>query len=190
MRTRALAPKPRSTWAALGVATAVALLVAGAWATARTIRGTPANEVLNGTRKADLMTGGAGDDLIRGGRGNDSLFGQGGNDRIYGGPGRDRLWGGPGDDVLRGDRGNDRLSGGPGSDRILGGPGADVLIGVVGEDAFNTGADGKQSGGAGDDVIYARDGDQDTINCGPGYDVAYVDAVEDGVYDCEKVIEP
>ena len=31
---------------------------------------------------------------------------------------------------------------------------------------------------------------QDEINCGAGIDVAIVDKVEDGVYDCEKVREP
>jgi hypothetical protein len=44
--------------------------------------------------------------------------------------------------------------------------------------------------GEGNDRIEARDGAEDTINCGPGYDVAVVDAVEEGVYDCEEVIEP
>ena len=40
------------------------------------------------------------------------------------------------------------------------------------------------------DVIRARDGRPDEINCGPGDDVAYVDRVEDGVYDCERVLAP
>ena len=45
-------------------------------------------------------------------------------------------------------------------------------------------------GGQGDDVIDARDGSEDEINCGPGNDVAIVDASEEGVINCETVIEP
>ena len=44
--------------------------------------------------------------------------------------------------------------------------------------------------GGGDEVIRARDGIADGINCGRGDDVAYVDRVEDGVYDCERVVTP
>ncbi len=50
--------------------------------------------------------------------------------------------------------------------------------------------DGVQLSAPGDDVIYARDGGNDEINCGAGNDVAIVDANEDGVYDCEEVREP
>ena len=42
----------------------------------------------------------------------------------------------------------------------------------------------------GDDVIRARRGDQDAIDCGDGTDIAIVDASEDGVYDCEDVRRP
>jgi uncharacterized protein YodC (DUF2158 family) len=45
-------------------------------------------------------------------------------------------------------------------------------------------------GGGSDDVIDARDGGPDMIICGRGDDRAIVDAVEDGVYDCEEVDEP
>ena len=41
-----------------------------------------------------------------------------------------------------------------------------------------------------DDVIRARDGGPDTIDCGAGDDTVYVDRSEDGVYDCETVITP
>jgi Ca2+-binding RTX toxin-like protein len=56
---------------------------------------------------------------------------------------------------------------------INGGPGYDVLKGT-----------------AGNDVINARDGGPDTIDCGAGNDTVYVDRSEDGVYDCETVITP
>jgi Ca2+-binding RTX toxin-like protein len=56
---------------------------------------------------------------------------------------------------------------------INGGPSYDVITGTSGAD-----------------VINARDGGPDTINCGAGNDTVYVDRSEDGVYDCETVITP
>jgi Ca2+-binding RTX toxin-like protein len=56
---------------------------------------------------------------------------------------------------------------------INGGPGYDVLKGT-----------------AGNDVINARDGGPDTIDCGAGNDTVYVDRSEDGVFNCETVITP
>ena len=47
-----------------------------------------------------------------------------------------------------------------------------------------------QLNGGRNDRFEARDGELDTINCGPGEDVAVVDAEEEGIYDCETVIEP
>ena len=46
------------------------------------------------------------------------------------------------------------------------------------------------NGTPGDDVIHARDGGPDTIDCAAGNDTAYVDRSEDGVYDCESVVTP
>ena len=106
-----------------------------------------------------------------------------------GGPGDDRLVGTKGDDVLRGRGGADVLSGGSGSDRLVGGPGRDVLRGGPGYDQFNM-ADGAELPSPGRDRIVARDGGPDEISCGDGADVALVDSEEDGVYSCEKVIEP
>jgi hypothetical protein len=39
-------------------------------------------------------------------------------------------------------------------------------------------------------VIDARNGVEDSIDCGPGDDTAIVDAREDGVLDCENVQSP
>jgi hypothetical protein len=39
-------------------------------------------------------------------------------------------------------------------------------------------------------VIQARDGSEDSIDCGPGEDTAVVDDAEDGVIDCERVLMP
>jgi hypothetical protein len=46
------------------------------------------------------------------------------------------------------------------------------------------------NGGAGGDVINARDDGPDTIDCGAGKDTVNVDRAEDGVYDCETVNTP
>jgi RTX calcium-binding nonapeptide repeat (4 copies) len=58
--------------------------------------------------------------------------------------------GSSGNDSLTGNRANNRLEGGPGNDTLTGNQGADLLAG---------GADG--------DTIFARDGQPDTISCGP-----------------------
>lgn len=65
------------------------------------------------------------------------------------------------------------LYGEDGNDRMYAGPGTDVV-----------------SGGNGNDVIYALelDGNLDSIDCGPGFDNAWVRANEKDVTDnCEVV---
>ena len=101
----------------------------------------------------------------------------------------DRLVGTKAGDELKGLRGHDVLIGGRGSDVLIGGRGPDELKGGPGRDGFNM-RDGVQLAARGNDTIEARDGGNDEINCGDGYDVAIVDATEDGVYDCEVVREP
>src|SRR5207245_9603690 len=90
----------------------------------------------------------------------DYLVGGAGNDHIYGNGGNDTILGGAGDDWLYGGDGNDVITGGPGSDHIFGGPGSDT--------------------------IHADDGERDYVDCGPGSDRAYVDAL-DIVKNCEVV---
>jgi D-alanyl-D-alanine carboxypeptidase len=107
----------------------------------------------------------------------------------HGTSGDDKLTGTKHADVLKGLAGNDKLLGGRGSDRLIGGKGNDKLLGGPGRDEFNMEA-GVQLSAPGDDVINARDGGKDEINCGAGHDIATVDASEDGVYDCEEVREP
>jgi Ca2+-binding RTX toxin-like protein len=62
------------------------------------------------------------------------------------------------------------LDGGRGSDKLSGGPGKDVL-----------------KGGSGRDRIGARDGVRDRISCGPGRDVARVDAFDKVLRGCEVI---
>jgi Ca2+-binding RTX toxin-like protein len=90
-------------------------------------------------------------------------------DRLTGTAFGDVLLGRAGNDVLRGLAGNDVLRGGAGNDRLDGGPGGDLLL-----------------GGPGNDTIRAQDGQRDTVDCGPGHDIAYVDRV-DKITHCEVI---
>jgi Ca2+-binding RTX toxin-like protein len=146
-------------------------LGAGAMVAAKTIRGSSKGEVLKGTKRGDRILGRGGDDLIKGKKGSDRLFGDAGNDTLLGGKGKDKLRGGRGEDVI---------SGGQGPDRIVGGAGENQLNMV----------DGVEQGSPGNDVINARNGKLDEIDCGAGFDIVYVDRAEDGVYGCEKVVTP
>ncbi|MTD45198.1 hypothetical protein GKE82_13065 [Conexibacter sp. W3-3-2] len=102
------------------------------------------------------------DDLLRGSQQADTLTGLEGDDELRAFDGDDTLDGGPGDDRLLAGRGADTLLGGPGADRLTAGPGRDVL-----------------RGGPGSDVLNARDGEPDTIHCGPGgRDRATLDLVD------------
>jgi Ca2+-binding RTX toxin-like protein len=103
--------------------------------------------------------------------------------------GHDRLVGTKGADELDGRAGADLLIGGSGNDVLIGGTGRDTLRGGPGRDGFNMRA-GEELPAPGGDRISARDGTADEINCGGGNDTAIVDAVEDGVYNCERVLEP
>ena len=79
------------------------------------------------------------------------------------------LLGRGGNDTVRGRGGNDVIRGGTGNDRLYGGPGRDLILGEPGNDR-----------------LYARDGVRDTLNGGPGFDEAWVDAL-DVVRNVERV---
>ena len=77
-------------------------------------------------------------------------------------------------------QGKDRVNGGAGNDRIFGSTGGDRLTGGSGRDRI--------SGGKDDDVIYARDGQRDSISCGTGKpDRVIADASDRVAGDCENV---
>jgi len=101
---------------------------------------------------------------------------------VSGTDGPDRLVGGPKRDVLRGLGGSDTLIGRGKGDTLRGADGGDTLRPGAGEDLVQ--------GGKGSDVLKARDDELDRLVCGRGFDTAIVDELEDGVYDCEEVIEP
>jgi hypothetical protein len=185
------------------VTLAVLVLSAGAVAHADELLGTPAGETLTGTAQADALYGDGGDDLLQGLGGDDDLDGGPGADTFAGGAGQDTVsyagagtgvtvtldgrandgapgeddrvgkdvedvYGGDSDDVLTGDGGPNTLDGGEGNDTLNGGKGTDGLY-----------------GGEGDDVLESRDGQVDTVDCGPGDDLVDADAA-DIVTGCER----
>jgi Ca2+-binding RTX toxin-like protein len=162
--------RPQGLLVAVCVLLAFAL-GAGSVVIAKTIKGGSSGEVIKGTKKRDRIFGRGGDDLIKGKKARDRLSGNKGDDTLEGGKGKDKLRGGPGRDIL---------SGGPGNDRMVGGRGFNQL----------NMRDGVEQGSPGNDVIDARNGETDEIDCGAGNDTVYVDRAEDGVYGCEKVVSP
>jgi hypothetical protein len=101
----------------------------------------------------------------------------GGNDRVVGQDAQETIDGGAGDDYLEGGKGHDTL---------IGGPGKDIIFGDETDSSCN--ADHPESCVRyGNDVIDARDGDVDQVDCGPGTDRAVVDAVDVASPNCETV---
>jgi Ca2+-binding RTX toxin-like protein len=144
--------------------------------------GSAVADVLNGGALGDTLAGLEGDDRLNGLAGDDCLGGGAGDDIIAGGAGTDTLAGHAGNDRLKGDSGKDRLSGGDGSDSLSGGAGDDKLNGGQNKDRFKA--------GAGNDVVSARDGRRESVDCGSGSrDLATVDRT-DTVRGCERVKRP
>jgi len=94
--------------------------------------------------------------------------------------------------VIVGTNGPDRLQGTAFADHIDGKAGDDVIFGHAGDDVIWTGAGRDVAyGGPGGDTLYALANDNrlDTLDCGPGDDVAYLNAAERArTVGCEKVI--
>jgi Ca2+-binding RTX toxin-like protein len=102
-----------------------------------------------------------------------AIVGTNGPDRLIGTNHADSINGRGGADLIRGRGGRDALRGGRVRDEIVGGKKFDRFF-----------------AGGGRDTIRARDGQPDEIECGAGRDLARVDRVEDGVYDCEVLRIP
>lgn len=108
----------------------------------------------------------------------------GGASTVVAAGGADRVTGGSYSETIDGGAGDDRLEGGFGDDQLTGGPGRDQLYGD---------RTGEQCGlfetctvPFGNDLIDARDGGPDSVDCGPGSDRAIVDPA-DTVSGCETV---
>jgi Ca2+-binding RTX toxin-like protein len=131
---------------------------------------------------------------MHGGPGNDTLNGgQSGRNRIHGGLGNDLITLGAAGGLVWAGEGNDTINGGPfGSNRLHGGSGDDTVNGNNGRD-FLWGGRGvdHEDGGDGNDVLHAlaRDGQVDTLDCGPGTrDVAWLrEGESDVTLNCEIV---
>jgi hypothetical protein len=104
---------------------------------------------------------------------------------IDGNGGDDTLRAGDGADTVDGGAGNDDIDAGFGDDKVTGGPGADAI------------ASDRRAGDCGplwckypygNDTVYARDGERDSITCGFGDDTVYADALDVVDSDCEHVI--
>lgn len=103
----------------------------------------------------------------------------GGDDTVDGRDGNDDLLGGTGRDLVTGDRGYDDVWGGDSSDFLRGGKGNDALHAGCPAGCDQSGEDGEiMYGDGGDDVIYAQNGKRDYINCGDGFDIAFVDPID------------
>ena len=126
------------------------------------------------------LVGGDGDDDFRVfanlDEGNSVMAGNGGNDKLIAGDYTDSLDGGPGNDMLNGGYGNDTITGGPGQDTIQG----DANSTTCGYWTYTCKIP------FGNDVINARDGEVDNVDCGVGTDQAIVDTI-DVVANCETV---
>jgi hypothetical protein len=104
-----------------------------------------------------------------------TLIGNGGDDELAGQDMNDTVDGGAGNDQVEGGLGNDTVTGGPGQDIIYGDATASRCTWYSCKIPY------------GNDVINARDGEADSVDCGIGQDKATVDAI-DTVTNCETVI--
>ena len=92
--------------------------------------------------------------------------------------------------TLDGGDGNDRLSGTSAGDTLRGGAGDDAFDGHAGNDTLDLGPGADSVNDlSGDDTVEARDGTADRVDCGPGNDTGYFDAV-DVATNCEAGILP
>jgi Putative metal-binding motif/RTX calcium-binding nonapeptide repeat (4 copies) len=167
--------------------------------------GNGGNDNLFGGDGNDELDGGVGpqQDFIDGGPGNDTLLPPDGPDFLAGGNDTDTVLFGAGNDTISLDgMAND---GTPGQNAnvnstvevIDGGAGSDALVGSAGPNTLDGGADADQItggagndtllGGPGNDAIFARDGVQDSVDCGPDGGTATVDPM-DTVTGCTRVL--
>ena len=94
---------------------------------------------------------------VLGSNGDDSIYGNSVSNHLTGRDGPDEIHGRGGDDVIYGSQDNDVIYGDLGTDT------------VYGDNPNNLGITGD------DEIWVADDGSEDTVNCGPGTDAAYVD---------------
>ena len=144
-----------------------------------------AGEADNVGADVEQVRGGNGADTMVGGPGPNWLDGWDGDDTVRGGGGDDSLFGRNGVDGVAGEDGQDTIEGGDGDDTVDGGTGIDVLYGDELQVCIPSDC------ATGRDTIAARDGADESVYCGPGLDVATIDAgdrvPEYGDEICEQV---
>ena len=179
--------KTRRTAFGVVALAALSLLTAALAMAAPPIKGTDGPDSLTGTDQRDRIVAGPGADTVDA---------KAGRDRVQAGSGNDIVEAGLGHDVVRGGYGNDTLNGGPGPDLIFAQRGVDTVNGGEGNDKLwalargdVTRATGEPAdtvnGGEGNDRIHVRDGEADTVTCGPGYDIVRADRKDKAGPDCE-----
>jgi Ca2+-binding RTX toxin-like protein len=156
-----------------------------------TVIGGRGDDSLRGAGADEVLDGGPGDDALRGGFGADTLFGNVGADRLEGGAGDDQLFGDPGqgdgveNPIIR--LRADRLDGGAGDDMLFDTGGHNVFRGGPGRDYIEGGQDPDRIwAGAGRDIVDAKGGGADAVDCGAGRDRAATDVRRDSRRSCER----
>ena len=155
------------------------------------------------TPGSNTLRGGLGNDIIDAGAGDDTLEGDGGADDLAGGDGTDGVTypeataqritlDGVRDDGATGELDNVRadvenVAAGQGNDDVVGNAAANVLDGGAGDDRLD-GGDGVDAfvGGGGADTLLARDGLEESVDCGAQTDGGEGDTI-DQLVDCENV---
>ncbi|HEX2160524.1 MAG TPA: calcium-binding protein, partial [Thermoleophilaceae bacterium] len=152
----------------------------------------------------DIVTGSAEPNRIAVGLGVNSVAAGGGNDHLDAGAeaATDLLDGGDGADTVDyGTRANGVTvslpegaaestgNGEPGEadrlravEHVIGGAGPDVLTGSSAPNSVDA--------GPGDDELWLEAGDTDELACGPGFDLAVLDAIDPPSLDCERTVLP
>jgi Ca2+-binding RTX toxin-like protein len=180
--------KERVSIGALAAALAALTALVGV-AFAAPVKGTPGDDTLMGTNGHDRIRAYAGNDtidalggfdIVRAGNGNDTTRGGDGHDLIWAGNGNDTSYGGPKGDLIFAQRGVDVTFGGDGNDNLWAMARKDVER-RAGEPADTL------HGENGNDRFHVRDGEADTVTCGPGFDVVLADRKDNVATDCELV---
>ena len=169
-----------------------------------------------GSNGGDLLTGGDAGDILFGFGGHDALHGRAGDDELQPGLGNDFVDGGGGADTLDYDEGaftsvsvdlaiaGPQGTSGAGNDSIAAvenvraTTGIDIVRGDAGPNAITTiaGSDVVEGRGGidtietwiGNDSVDVRDGNPDTVDCGPDEDTVVADAQGiDALVNCETV---
>jgi Ca2+-binding RTX toxin-like protein len=157
----------------------------------------------DGTNDPDQITGSALRDRIFALAGNDQVFARAGHDEMNGGPGDDEMGGQEGNDILRGQEGNESAPGGtfpgapPLTELMSGDLGNDILYGGPGQDGMR-GDEGTDElyGGRNKDFIDAVNNESpgtgdapDLVDCGNGFDTAWVYPNDRVRANCEDVTD-